>query len=90
MAMNEALAVGVPIVATRTVRFDEIQEWGAGHVVAWDGQSVASALGQILADPERAAAMRRAGQAAAARELAWPVIARRLERVYESVLAGAA
>jgi len=90
MDMNEALAVGVPIVATRTVRFDEIQEWGAGHVVAWDGQSVASALGQILADPERAAAMRRAGQAAAARELAWPVIARRLERVYESVLAGAA
>jgi glycosyltransferase involved in cell wall biosynthesis len=87
MAMNEALAVGVPVVITDTVRFDEVRAWGAGRVVAREAREVAAAVADILAHPEGADRMRRAGHRLVAERLAWPKVAAAMVKAYHGILA---
>lgn len=89
MAMNEALAVGVPLVITEDVRFAEILEWGAGLVVPAHPQPLAAAIARILKHSEEAEGMRQAGRRLASERLAWPDIARRMIEAYEEVLSPA-
>lgn len=86
MAMNEALALGIPVVLTDTVRFNAVQEYGAGYVVPWDPEEVARATARILDDPAGAARMRERARALAREVLAWPRIAERMIGVYERVI----
>ncbi|HVG32900.1 MAG TPA: glycosyltransferase [Pyrinomonadaceae bacterium] len=87
VAMNEALITGVPICLTDTVRFDEIEAYGAGRVVTADAKALANAVAEILNDPARAASMRLAGRRLATEHLAWPKVARAMIEVYEKILA---
>lgn len=86
MTVNEALGVGVPLVITRSVHFDEVEEAGAGCVVDHDARSLAAAIESILIDPALARKMRLAGQRFAADHLAWPKIAQRLGIAYLDVI----
>src|SRR5207247_2141870 len=74
VARNEGLAVGVPIVLTDTVQFDEVEGWGAGLVVSWEAERLAGAVRRILDSPAEAEAMRAAGRRAARERLAWPKV----------------
>jgi phosphatidyl-myo-inositol dimannoside synthase len=76
----EASATGLPVVAGRSGGSpDAVLDGETGHVV--DGTcvaAVASAVADLLADPERARAMGRAGRAWVEREWRWDVLAQRL------------
>jgi phosphatidyl-myo-inositol dimannoside synthase len=76
----EASAVGRPVVAGRSGGApDAVLEGETGHVV--DGRSVdavAEAVGGLLADPDRAAAMGARGRDWVRREWRWSVLAERL------------
>ena len=76
----EASATGLPVVAGRSGGSpDAVLDGRTGHVV--DGRSVAEvtdAVAGLLADPERARALGRAGRAWVEREWRWDVLAQRL------------
>lgn len=86
VAMNEALACGVPIVITDTVSFDGIQQWGAGRVTTWEARNLAHAIGEVLANPQQANDMREAGRRMVERCLAWPKVAEAMVKAYEELL----
>jgi 2-deoxystreptamine N-acetyl-D-glucosaminyltransferase/2-deoxystreptamine glucosyltransferase len=85
-ALIEAMAAGLPVVATRVGGTADLVRHGVnGLLVApRDPAELAAAIGQILADPAAAARM-----SAAARNTAtaysWPDLARRVLEVYQSV-----
>ena len=64
VSILEALACGVPVVATDVGSIAEsVHEGTSGHLVACDDpQAMAAAIGELLAQPDRAAAMGRAGR----------------------------
>jgi glycosyltransferase involved in cell wall biosynthesis len=86
MAMNEALAVGVPMIMTDTVGFNEAEQWGASKVVPVDPGSVADAIAEVLESPETAARMRDAGRRFVSERLAWPMVARAMKKTYLEIL----
>ncbi|HSB74821.1 MAG TPA: glycosyltransferase [Terriglobales bacterium] len=85
VAMNEALAMGVPVLLSDTVRFHAVEEWGAGRVAA-DADQLAQAAVEILSDGDLAAAMGRAGRKMASDLLAWPKVADAMLRGYRTLL----
>jgi starch synthase len=101
----EAMACETAVVATATGGIPEVVEHGeTGLLVpieqADDGTGTpldpdayvaafAEALTSLVGDPERAAAMGRAGRARARESFSWPAIADRTVEVYEAVVAGA-
>jgi len=88
MAMNEALALGVPVVLTDTVKFAAVSEYGAGEVVPSSPEAIAKAVGDILENGVRAGQMSVAARKLAAERLSWPKVAQQLIGHYEEVLAG--
>ena len=62
----EAMAAGVPVVATRAGSLPEVCGDGADLVPPGDAAALAAALGRVLADPEHAAALVARGRAVAA------------------------
>ncbi len=64
MCVLEAMAARLPVVATRVGSLDEMVEDGRTGVLVAPNQpsQLADALGQLLADPERARAMGEAGR----------------------------
>jgi glycosyltransferase involved in cell wall biosynthesis len=86
VALNEALAVGAPVVITRTGSADEVAEAGAGHVVTWTPEEVAAAVADVLSHPTEAMAMREAGRRLVLTNLAWSHVADSLVRVYQQML----
>jgi glycosyltransferase involved in cell wall biosynthesis len=89
MAMNESLALGVPLVLTDTVGFSSVEKAGAGRIVASTPGAVAAAIKEILVDPERARAMGTAGRALARGALSWPSVAKRMIQAYQSAVGAA-
>ncbi|WP_369140775.1 glycosyltransferase [Modestobacter versicolor] len=74
----EALAAGRPVVAT-TIGAEGLEDLvGRGVVVADDPDEMAQALAELLADPERAAELGRAGVAAVAADHSWSAAVRPL------------
>lgn len=87
MAMNEALAVGVPMVLTETVGFHAIASAGAGYSVPANPPAIAKAICELLSDRNQAARMASRGQRYAADQLNWNTIARAMTARYEQILA---
>lgn len=84
--VNEALAVGVPLVVTDSINYNEVQTAGAGIVVMRDADQLANAIEATLQTDDKGEAMRAAGRRFAARELAWPAIAGLVNTAYEDVM----
>jgi phosphatidyl-myo-inositol dimannoside synthase len=76
----EASATGVPVVAGRSGGAPETVQDGVTGLVAngWDVDEIATAVGEILADPERAARMGAAGRSWAVDNWQWRSQAARL------------
>jgi glycosyltransferase involved in cell wall biosynthesis len=87
LVYTEAMARGTPVVAGRGEGPEDFIEDGvSGYLVpVRDAEALAAVLARILGDPEAAAAVGRAGKAAAA-ALSWERNARLTHDVYGRVL----
>lgn len=85
LAAAEALAAGTPVVATRTMAWEQLEQAGAGRWVAQDAAAIASALEAILADPADARRMGQRGRALASRMFTWTSTAQTVADVYERI-----
>jgi starch synthase len=91
----EAMACGTAVVASAVGGIPEVVDDGTtGLLVAYDEldpagfeAGIATATGELLADPERAAQMGAAGRERAVAEFDWAAVARRTLELYEDVLA---
>lgn len=83
----EASATGVPVVAGRSGGAPEtVREGETGTVVdGTDVEAVAAAVGDLLADPDRAAAMGAAGRRWTVDTWQWPTRAARLAELLQAV-----
>jgi glycosyltransferase involved in cell wall biosynthesis len=79
MSVNEALSVGIPVVATESVNFPGVAQAGAGFVVPSNAEVVADRVATILADQELGREMGRKGREYACADLSWSGIAKDLE-----------
>ncbi|MCG3122873.1 MAG: D-inositol-3-phosphate glycosyltransferase [Phycisphaerales bacterium] len=79
----EALACGTPLVTTRGVDvWRELEASGGGTIADRTPEGFESALGTLLADPARLAAMGQAGRAWVMKELAPAAIVSRFRKMY--------
>ena len=85
----EAATRGLPVVAGNVGgALDAVVDGETGLLVdPSDARAVGGAIAQLLADPERANRLGEAGRERA-REFSWPLIADRVDRVLEAVIAG--
>ncbi len=91
MAVLEALAAGVPVIASPACNLPEIRERGCGWVVEPAVQPVARALAEALEiTPAERAHLGSNGSALAAESFSWPRVAARVARVYDWMLGGPA
>jgi glycosyltransferase involved in cell wall biosynthesis len=83
----EAMAAGVPVVATRAGGVPELVEDGRTGLLAdtGDAEGLARALATVLADPESARRLGAAGREVARRRLSVERMAADVERVYDEV-----
>ncbi len=89
MVLTEAMAAGAPVVASDLDAFRVVLRGGAAGELFANGDSadLARAAGRLLDDPGRRATLS-AAASAAVRAYDWPVIARDVLQVYETVLPG--
>ena len=82
------MSAGCPVVASDLDAFERELAGGAAGVLSPVGNvpALAAAIGALLDDPDRRAALAAAGQAAVA-AYDWPVIAAKVVKVYETVMA---
>jgi phosphatidyl-myo-inositol alpha-mannosyltransferase len=90
IVLTEAMAAGAPIVASDLEAFRQVLRAGqAGELFAvGDSADLARAAGLLLDDPARRASLSSAA-AEAVRAYDWPVVAREVVQVYETVVSGA-
>lgn len=81
----EALATATPVVATTAGGLPQVIEDGVtGRLVPErDAGALAAAIGELLADRERARALGAAARARMRREFGWARVAERLEAIYD-------
>jgi phosphatidyl-myo-inositol alpha-mannosyltransferase len=84
----EAMAAGLPVVASRIPGYDEVVRDGReGFLVpAGDPRAVADATAKVLDDPALARTMADAGRTTAAR-YDWAAVAGQIEAAYQEALA---
>jgi glycosyltransferase involved in cell wall biosynthesis len=89
MVIGQAMAAGVPVVATRVGGVDYLVKDGhTGFVVEFgDIQGLAAAMSRLLGDASLQVRMGRAGQAEAHRRFRAEVVARQTRAVYDHMLA---
>jgi phosphatidyl-myo-inositol alpha-mannosyltransferase len=87
IVLAEAMAAGAPIVASDLDAFRRVLRGGkAGELfTSGDTEDLAAAIGRLLDDPQRRAALS-AAASAAVRDYDWPTIAKDVEQVYAAVL----
>ncbi|MBV9013234.1 MAG: glycogen synthase [Pseudonocardiales bacterium] len=91
----EAMACGTAVVASAVGGIPEVVEHGVtGLLVPYDEQDpegfqrgLAHGVNELLADPERVAAMGQAGRQRAITEFSWSAVADRTLQVYQQLLA---
>lgn len=84
----EAMAVGLPVVASRVGGIPDLVRDGVNGLLAEpaDPDAFAQAIDRVLADPGTAARLEAAARATA-RAYTWPVLARRVAEVYRQAIA---
>jgi phosphatidylinositol alpha-mannosyltransferase len=90
MVLLEGMSAGLPVVATRLPGFEQVMTDGVHGLMVDrpdDEDGFARALDRLLDDPATARAMGAAGRKRALEAFAWPLVAARLEALYEDVLA---
>jgi glycosyltransferase involved in cell wall biosynthesis len=87
LSVLEAMAAAVPVVATRTCPWEEVETAGCGFSVSHDAHALADALGRLLGEPARARAMGQKGRALARAKYSWDAIAGAMAAHYEDVVA---
>jgi glycosyltransferase involved in cell wall biosynthesis len=87
LSVAEAMAVGTPVLVTRTCPWPDVEREGAGRWVPQDADAMAAALQEILADDVRARSMGERGRALVARSYTWPAAARTIADGYRSATA---
>jgi glycosyltransferase involved in cell wall biosynthesis len=90
LAAAEALAAGTPVIATRTLAWEQLEQSGAGRWVEQTPQAIAAALEELLSDPNEARAMGKRGQLLATRLFTWTTSARTIADGYRRLAADAA
>ena len=91
IAMLEAMAAGNAIVSTTVGAIPEVIDDERGLLVApRDADALADALAELVADPDRVAAMGEANRQAATDEYAWETVAEELLAAYDRNLAAEA
>jgi glycosyltransferase involved in cell wall biosynthesis len=87
MVIGEAMAAGLPVVATRVGGVPYLVDDGVtGHVVdAGDVVSLAARIADLLGDPDKRAAFGAAGRAKADRSFRRTAVAARVAAVYEEL-----
>jgi phosphatidylinositol alpha-mannosyltransferase len=90
IALVEAMAAGVPVVASHIPGYDEVVRDDVDGLLVppGDPRALASAVRRVLDEPALASGLARAGRERA-RSFSWDAVAPRLEAIYERV-AGAA
>ncbi len=85
----EAMGCETPVVATDAGGLPEVVEHGVTGLIVprGDATALADAIGSLLADPARRAAMGRAGRARALRLFDWDRSAEQFEQIYGTVAA---
>ncbi len=88
MVLTEAMAAGTPVLASDLNAFRRVLDDGRCGVLAptGDPHALATALGDLLDDPARRAALAAAGRDRAA-ELDWSVVAASVLQVYQAAIA---
>jgi glycosyltransferase involved in cell wall biosynthesis len=86
----EAMAMGKPVVATRVGGVPEVVDDGKTGLIVppGDSEALAQALLTALSDPVRMQAMGTAGRERIHAEYGATVVVRKIEQLYESLLAG--
>src|SRR4029079_19597849 len=84
----EALASGTPLVSTPAGGITSVIDDGRTGVIVpeRDAAALAAALGDLLRDPERRAALGRAGRTLASDRFGWEAAAARFEAAYDRAL----
>lgn len=90
VVLLEAMAAGRPVVASRIPGYAGVLRDGVEGILVppGDPEALATALGAVLGDPERARAMGERGRARAA-SFDWEALAGRVEDVYRAAMARA-
>lgn len=86
MSVVEALAVGTPVVATRTCPWEELETERCGFFVEQSPAGIAEGILGILADPVEARAMGERGKRLVEKRYHWSVIGREMARRYAGIL----
>ncbi|MDU8943184.1 glycosyltransferase [Ovoidimarina sediminis] len=87
LMLAEAMAAGVPVVATAVGGIPAVASGAATLIPAEDPEALALAILALLRDPGRRAAMRAAGLSAAER-FDWAMSATKLDAIYERIGGG--
>lgn len=89
MSILEAMASGLPVVISDACNMPEVEEHGAGKVVAPERRAIASALRQMVAvsDEERRS-MGQKGRMLVRKNFAWSAVTPRYVQMYKDVAAG--
>ena len=87
IVLVEAMAAGVPVVATDIPGYREVVRDGVDGLLVPpnDPNALAAAIRRVLSEPELAAALKAAGRSRA-QAFSWLAIAPRIEAVYDRVL----
>jgi phosphatidyl-myo-inositol alpha-mannosyltransferase len=89
MVLLEGMSAGLPVVASRLPGFELVMRDGVDGLMvdrSDDEVGFAAALDRLLEDPSLGRRMGAAGRQRALTTFAWPVVAARLEALYESLL----
>lgn len=86
MAVVEALASAVPVIATRTCPWREIEAHGCGFWVEQTAPAIAAAIRLLADDPRRRAEMGERAAGFARERYSWDAIAPRMARLYADLL----
>ncbi|HWL94848.1 MAG TPA: glycosyltransferase [Phycisphaerae bacterium] len=89
MSILEAMAAGLPVIISDACNMPEVEEQGAGRVVAPDRRAISSALRQMVgvSDEERRS-MGARGRELVQRRFSWRVLTTQYVRMYREAIAG--
>ena len=86
MSVVEAMAMGTPVVTTRTCPWEEVQKAGAGFWVSQSVHDIAEAILRLLRERGEARAMGERGRELVHERYRWSAIGRAMSAHYTRIL----